>query len=77
VTSAAKVRARFYLAVVTAAVMVTIVVEQGILLAIALSLFRHVHHSYRPHTLVLAPNVTDRWTPVPATPGAETEPVPC
>ena len=29
-------------------------VEQGILLAIALSLFRHVRHSYRPHTAMLA-----------------------
>jgi MFS superfamily sulfate permease-like transporter len=32
----------FYLAIVTAAVVVAIGIEQGILLAIALSLFRHV-----------------------------------
>ena len=64
----------FYLAVVTTAVVVTIGVEQGILLAIALSLFRHVRHSYRPHTMVLAPDATGRWAPMPATPGAETEP---
>jgi len=48
----------FYLAVATTAVVVTIGVEQGILLAIALSLFRHVRHSYRPHTMVLAPDAT-------------------
>ena len=64
----------FYLAVGTAAVVVTIGVEQGILLAIVLSLLRHVRHSYRPHTMVLAPNATGRWTLVPVTPGAQTEP---
>ena len=46
----------FYLAVVTAATVVALGVEQGILLAIALSLFRHVRHSYRPHTMMLAPD---------------------
>jgi MFS superfamily sulfate permease-like transporter len=64
----------FYLAVVTAAAVVAIGVEQGILLAIALSLFRHVRHSYNPHTTMLAPNATGRWVPVPAAPGKETEP---
>jgi MFS superfamily sulfate permease-like transporter len=62
------------LAVVTAAVVVMVGVEEGIVLAIALSLFRHVRHSYRPHTMVLAPDATGRWRMVPATPGAETEP---
>jgi SulP family sulfate permease len=47
----------FYLAVFAAAAVVAIGVEQGILVAIALSLLRHVRHSYRPHTMVLAPNV--------------------
>ena len=64
----------FYLAVVTAAAVVALGVEQGILLAITLSLFRHVHHSYRPHTMVLAPDATGQWTPAPATPGTVTEP---
>ena len=64
----------FYLAVLTAAAVIAIGVEQGILLAIALSLFRHVFHSYRPHTMMFAPDSSDRWTPVPATPGTETEP---
>jgi SulP family sulfate permease len=64
----------FYLAVVTAAAVVAIGVEQGILLAIALSLFRHVRHSYNPHTTMLAPSATGRWVPVPAAPGKETEP---
>jgi sulfate permease, SulP family len=64
----------FYLAVGTAAVVVTVGVEEGILLAIVLSLLRHVRHSYRPHTMVLAPDAAGRWMPVPAIPGAETEP---
>ncbi|PYD74897.1 sodium-independent anion transporter [Novacetimonas pomaceti] len=41
------------LALVTAAAVVGIGVEQGIFLAIALSLFRHVRHSYEPHTMIL------------------------
>ena len=64
----------FYLAIVTAVAVVAIGVEQGILLAIALSLFRHVYHSYSPHTIMLAPNASGRWVPVAATPGQETEP---
>ena len=56
----------FQLAVVTAAAVVALGVEQGILLAITLSLFRHVRHSYRPHTMVLAPDATGQWTPAPA-----------
>ena len=64
----------FDLAIVTAAAVVVIGVEEGILLAIALSLLRHVRHSYRPHTLMLAPDATERWVPTPVTPGKETEP---
>jgi SulP family sulfate permease len=64
----------FYLAVTTAAAVVAIGVEQGILLAIALSLFRHVRHSYRPHTMMLVPDATGRWMPVSVKPGQQTEP---
>ena len=44
------------------------------MLAVALSLLRHVRHSYKPHTMVLAPDATGHWLPVPATPGVQTEP---
>jgi sulfate permease, SulP family len=64
----------FYLAIFTAAAVVAIGVEQGILMAIALSLIRHVRHSYRPHTMMLVPNGTGQWMPAPAIPGSETEP---
>jgi SulP family sulfate permease len=64
----------FLLALFTAAVVPAIGVEQGILLAIALSLVQHVRHSYQPHTMVLAPGATGQWEPAPATPGSQTEP---
>jgi sulfate permease, SulP family len=38
------------------------------------SLLRHVRHSYRPHTMVLAPGDDGMWVPVPAVPGIETAP---
>jgi sulfate permease, SulP family len=59
----------FRLALITAAVVVVIGVEQGILLAIALSLLWHVRHSYRPHTAVLVEH-GGQWQATPAVPGA-------
>jgi len=64
----------FTLAVITAVAVVGIGVEQGILLAIVLSLFRHVRHSYRPHAMMLIPGVGGGWEPVPIAPGKQTEP---
>ncbi|MFO1476250.1 MAG: SulP family inorganic anion transporter [Verrucomicrobiota bacterium] len=64
----------FRLALVTAAVVVCVGVEQGILLAMALSLLRHVRHSYRPHTAVLTRDSNGAWRLNPAVPGAVTEP---
>jgi len=64
----------FRLAVVTAAVVALAGVEQGILLAIALSLLRHVRHSYRPHTAMRVANGSGHWEIAPAVPGTETEP---
>ena len=67
-------RGEFYLAIFTAASVVFIGVEQGILAAIVLSLIRHVKHSYHPHTDMLLPDPSGRWLPAPATPGSETQP---
>lgn len=64
----------FKLAVVTAAAVAVIGVEEGVLLAITLSLLRHVRQSYRPHTAVLHFDPAQGWTTVPATPGHQTEP---
>ncbi len=44
----------FGVALVTAATVVVVGVEQGIILAIALSLIAHVRHSYRPTNLIIA-----------------------
>ena len=64
----------FTLAVTTAAVVVFVGVEQGILLAMSLSLLRIVHHSYRPHTAVLEQTRDGIWHLNPVVPGAITEP---
>jgi SulP family sulfate permease len=64
----------FALAVFTAAVVVLVGVEQGIVLAMVLSLLRIVRHSYRPHTGVLVASQRDAWQLAPAVPGAITEP---
>jgi sulfate permease, SulP family len=63
----------FELALITAGVVVLVGVEQGILLAIALSLLRHVRHSYRPHAAVLVEDA-GHWRPTAALPGALTAP---
>jgi sulfate permease, SulP family len=65
-------RGEFLLALFTAAAVPAIGVEQGILLAIAASLVRHVRHSYRPHTMVLVPGAPGRWES--AAPGLTTDP---
>lgn len=65
----------FGIALATALAVLVAGVESGILLAITLSLLRHVRHSYRPHTMILAPNtVGDYWLLMPARPGLETAP---
>ncbi|HEX4049728.1 MAG TPA: SulP family inorganic anion transporter [Steroidobacteraceae bacterium] len=64
----------FKLAVATAAAVALIGVEQGVLLAIGLSLLRHVRQSYRPHTAVLQFDAAQGWLTVPATPGHQTAP---
>ncbi len=67
-------RGEFFLALATAAAVPVIGVEEGILTAIALSLVRHVRHSYHPHTMVLKPDPAGGWLALPAQPGAQTRP---
>src|SRR5580700_1450826 len=64
----------YMLAIVTAAVVVFVGVEQGILLAMCLSLLRIVHQSYRPHTAVLEQTDEGMWRLDPVAPGVITEP---
>jgi sulfate permease, SulP family len=64
----------FVLAAITACVVVLIGVEQGIILAMVLSLLRIVKHTYRPHTGVLVGDDDLFWRLEPASPGATTKP---
>jgi MFS superfamily sulfate permease-like transporter len=59
----------FALAAVTAITVVGIGVEQGILLALVLSLLGHVHHSYKPHTALILPDPAEHWRMDRVTPG--------
>lgn len=64
----------FTLAIITAAIVVFVGVEQGILLAMVLSLLRVVSHSYHPHTGVLVPTTGGLWHVASVKEGAITEP---
>ena len=64
----------FTLALITAVVVVLVGVEQGIILAMILSLLRIVGHTYRPHTGVLVSEGGLYWKLNPPEPGAMTEP---
>ena len=64
----------FALALTTAVVVIAWGVEQGIVLAMILSLFRVVHHSYHPHTAVMIPHGDGGWDLKPVAPGVMTEP---
>ena len=64
----------FSVAVVTAATVVFVGVEQGIFLAVVLSLLQHVRRSYRPHTAVILQDEADQWRMEEAVPGKMIEP---
>jgi sulfate permease, SulP family len=64
----------FALAVTTAVVVVAVGVEQGIVLAMVLSLLRIVQHSYHPHTGVMVAAEGGGWKMLPVARGAVTEP---
>jgi sulfate permease, SulP family len=64
----------FALAVTTAVVVVFVGVEQGIVLAMSLSLFRIVRHSYHPHTAVLEQAPDGIWQLDPVVPGVISQP---
>ena len=64
----------FWLAVVTAVVVVAVGVQQGIVLAMVVSLLRIVRHSYRPHTGVLVLNEKGDWRTEPILSAETTEP---
>jgi MFS superfamily sulfate permease-like transporter len=62
------------LAVMTAAVVVLVGVEEGIVLAMVVSLMRVVRHGYHPHSGVLQANPDGTWKLIPVAPNVVTEP---
>jgi SulP family sulfate permease len=64
----------FALALLTAAIVVLIGVEQAIVLAMVLSLLRVLNHSYHPQTGVLVQGEQGLWETKPAVAEAVTEP---
>ena len=63
----------FTLAVGTAAIVVLVGVEEGILLAMILSLLRIVQHSYHPHTGLLTRDEKGEWRIRPVLPVMESD----
>ena len=63
-------RTEFGVALLTAAAVVFLGVEQGILLAIAASVVDHLRHSYHPRSSVLAKSPAGHWRSLPVAPGA-------
>ncbi len=64
----------FWLAAATAVVVVVVGVEQGIVLAMVMSLLRIVQHSYHPHTAVLVEGPGGLFQLTAPVPGAVSEP---
>lgn len=64
----------FRLALATAVFVIAVGVEQGIVLAMILSLLRIVHHSYHPRSGVMLSESDGTWKLIPPTAGAVTEP---
>jgi high affinity sulfate transporter 1 len=64
----------FWVAVATAAFVVSVGVEQGIILAILLSIVLHVKRHYAPHDVVESWDESGALVAGPPTPGAESEP---
>ena len=69
-----KSREEFILALVTAAIVVLVGVEQGILAAMVLSLLDHVRHGYRPPTAIILHDPIEHWRMEEAAPGKMIEP---
>ena len=62
----------FAVALLTAAAVVGLGVEYGIVLAIVASIVDHLRHSYSPLNSVLVKSAEGHWRPVPVGPGART-----
>jgi high affinity sulfate transporter 1 len=64
----------FWVALIAAAVVVLVGVEQAIVVAMALSLIIHTARGYSPHNAVLVPASRGYWRAVPVDQGGQAEP---
>ena len=64
----------FAVAAITAAVVVMVGVEQGIILAMFLSILEHIYHSYKPYDTVLRENPAGPLDYEPVTSGTQARP---
>lgn len=67
-------RSEFWVAFITAATVVVVGVEQGIMLALALSLIDHTRRGYHPKNVLLAPDASGTWRASPITSGVQAAP---
>src|SRR6266516_3697429 len=66
-------RHEFTIALLTAAAVVIFGVEEGIALAVAISIIDHLRHTSHPRSSVLVKSPAGHWQPAPVLPGARTE----
>jgi len=67
-------RSEFWVALITTLMVVLVGVEQGIILAIVLSLIDHTRRGYRPKNVVLVPARSGLWHAQPVTTGVQALP---
>ena len=67
-------RSEFWIALITVIVVVFVGVEQGIILAIVLSLIDHTRRGYKPKNVVLLHTESGRWQPQPLDSQAQVAP---
>ncbi len=66
-------KGEFAVALLTAAAVVALGVQDGIVLAVIASVIDHLRHSYRPLSSVLVKSPAGHWQPCPVRAGARTE----
>jgi high affinity sulfate transporter 1 len=64
----------FAVAIITAAAVVALSIQDGIVVAVIASIIDHLRHSYRPFNSVLMKSAAGHWQTTPVTPGARTAP---
>lgn len=65
-------RSEFIVAVLTAVAVVVLGVEDGIVVAVIVSIIDHLRHSYAPQSSVLTKSAQGHWRSMPVVPGART-----